>query len=237
MMFAEIALFPQEASTTATAGGHAVPVSVHRLRGGDTPGGVVCWSSFPCAIAAGRARWATRPKRTASRGAGMVLDLDAAGIFVVMFVWGAKVYFGAYRPPDDAATIYVVGKQWMWKFQHPEGQREIDALHVPVGRPIRLLMTSEDVIHSLFIPDFRIHMDLLPERYTSVWFQATRPGMYHLFCSQYCGTNHAGMTGVVDRHGTGGLRAVAAAGGRRIDGPGRPKGVSQVPLRQLPQCR
>ena len=100
--------------------------------------------------------------------------LTPLAIFAVMFVWGAKVYFDAYRPPDDAATIYVVGKQWMWKFQHPEGQREINALHVPVGRPIRLLMTSEDVIHSLFIPDFRIHMDLLPERYTSVWFQAPR---------------------------------------------------------------
>ena len=114
-----------------------------------------------------------------------------------MFVWGAKVYFDAYRPPDDAATIYVVGKQWMWKFQHPEGQREINPCTCRVGRPIRLLMTSEDVIHSLFIPDFRIHMDLLPERYTSVWFQATRPGTYRLFCSQYCGTNHAGMTGEV----------------------------------------
>ncbi len=99
--------------------------------------------------------------------------------------------------PTTPPTIYVVGKQWMWKFQHPEGQREIDTLHVPLGRPIRLLMTSEDVIHSLFIPDFRIHMDLLPERYTSVWFQATRVGTFHLFCSQYCGTNHAGMTGEV----------------------------------------
>jgi cytochrome c oxidase subunit 2 len=118
-------------------------------------------------------------------------------IFAVIFVWGARVYFDAYRPPDDAATIYVVGKQWMWKFQHPEGQREINTLHVPLGRPIRLVLTSEDVIHSLFVPDFRIHMDLLPERYSSVWFQATRLGMYRLFCSQYCGTNHAGMTGLV----------------------------------------
>ncbi len=85
----------------------------------------------------------------------------------------------------------------MWKFQHPEGQREINMLHVPVGRPVKLVMTSEDVIHSLFIPDFRIHMDLLPERYTSVWFEPTRAGTYHLFCSQYCGTNHAGMVGQV----------------------------------------
>lgn len=93
--------------------------------------------------------------------------------------------------------VYVVAKQWMWKFQHPEGQREINQLHVPVGRPTKLLLTSEDVIHSFFVPDFRVHMDVLPNRYTSVWFQPTRPGTYHLFCSQYCGTNHAGMVGTV----------------------------------------
>jgi cytochrome c oxidase subunit 2 len=85
----------------------------------------------------------------------------------------------------------------MWKFQHPEGQREINELHVPAGRAVKLLLTSEDVIHSFFVPDFRIHMDVLPNRYTSVWFNATRPGTYHLFCSQYCGTNHAGMVGTV----------------------------------------
>jgi cytochrome c oxidase subunit 2 len=117
--------------------------------------------------------------------------------FMGFFFAGAKVYFNAFYPPVDATPVYVVGKQWMWKFQHPEGQREINTLHVPRGRPIKLLLTSEDVIHSLFIPDFRIHMDLLPERYSSVWFQATRTGNYHLFCSQYCGTNHAGMIGQV----------------------------------------
>jgi cytochrome c oxidase subunit 2 len=117
--------------------------------------------------------------------------------FAAMFTWGAIVYFAAYRPPDDAATVYVVGKQWMWEFQHPEGQKEKNSLHVPLGQPVRLLLTSEDVIHSLFIPDFRIHMDLLPERYSSVWFRATKVGTYRLFCSQYCGTDHAGMTGVV----------------------------------------
>jgi cytochrome c oxidase subunit 2 len=93
--------------------------------------------------------------------------------------------------------VYVIAKQWMWKLQHPEGQREINELHVPTGRPFRLLLTSEDVIHSFFVPAFRLHMDVLPGRYTSVWFQATRPGDYHLFCSQYCGTNHAGMVGTV----------------------------------------
>jgi cytochrome c oxidase subunit 2 len=123
--------------------------------------------------------------------------LTPLGIFMVMFVWGGTVYFGAYRPPDDATTLYVVAKQWMWKFQHPEGQREINELHVAVGQPVRLLMTSEDVIHSFFVPAFRVHMDVLPERYTSVWFKPTRVGEYHLFCSQYCGTNHAGMIGTV----------------------------------------
>jgi cytochrome c oxidase subunit 2 len=118
-------------------------------------------------------------------------------IFLIFFVWGTVIYFNAYRPPDDATVVYGQGKQWMWKFQHPEGQREINELHVPTGRPIRMLLTSEDVIHSFFVPAFRVHMDVLPERYTSVWFEATTPGDYHLFCSQYCGTNHAGMIGTV----------------------------------------
>jgi cytochrome c oxidase subunit 2 len=118
-------------------------------------------------------------------------------IFMVMFVWGATIYFGTYRPPDDATTIYVVAKQWMWKVQHPEGQREINEMHVPRGQPFRVLLTSEDVIHSFFVPAFRIHMDVLPGRYTSTWFEATKTGHFHLFCSQYCGTNHAGMVGEV----------------------------------------
>jgi cytochrome c oxidase subunit 2 len=94
-------------------------------------------------------------------------------------------------------VIYGVGKQWMWKFQHPEGQREINDLHVPVGLPVKMMLTSEDVIHSFFVPDFRIHMDVLPGRYSSVWFQATKADTYHLFCSQYCGTGHARMIGRV----------------------------------------
>ncbi|HEX3997861.1 MAG TPA: cytochrome c oxidase subunit II [Pirellulales bacterium] len=120
-----------------------------------------------------------------------------AFVFVVMFIWGAHVYIDAYHAPDDSTVIYGIGKQWMWKFQHPEGQREIDALHVPVGGSVRLLLTSEDVIHSFFVPAFRIHMDVLPQRFTSLWFQASKPGEYHLFCSQYCGTGHASMIGTV----------------------------------------
>ena len=119
------------------------------------------------------------------------------GFFMVFFVWGATIYFAAYRAPDDASVIYGQAKQWMWKFQHPEGQREINELHVPIGRPIRVMLTSEDVIHSFFVPGFRVHMDVLPNRYTSVWFEPKVPGNYHLFCSQYCGTNHAGMIGTV----------------------------------------
>ncbi len=123
--------------------------------------------------------------------------LTPMAFFLVFFVWGAILYFDTYRAPDDAEVVYLVGKQWMWKFQHPEGQREINELHVPIGRPVKMMMTSEDVIHSFFVPAFRVHMDVLPGRYTTVWFNATRPGTYHLFCSQYCGTNHSGMVGRV----------------------------------------
>lgn len=119
------------------------------------------------------------------------------GIFMVMFVWSASIYMTWAQPPPDAEQIFVVGKQWMWKFQHPEGQREIDQLHVPLGRAIRLTMISQDVIHSLFLPEFRVKQDVLPGRYTSLWFQTTKPGRYHLFCAQYCGTMHAGMIGEV----------------------------------------
>jgi cytochrome c oxidase subunit 2 len=124
-------------------------------------------------------------------------SLTPLAIFAFMFAWGGIVYYSAFSPPADAMPLYVVGKQWMWKFQHPEGQREIATLHVPAGRPVKLVMISEDVIHSFFVPAFRLHMDVLPQRYTSAWFQATKPGTYHLFCSQYCGTNHSGMTGKV----------------------------------------
>jgi cytochrome c oxidase subunit 2 len=116
-------------------------------------------------------------------------------IFMVIFAWGAVVYFKERTPPDDAAEIYVVAKQWMWKLEHAEGQREINELHVPVGRDVKLIMTSQDVIHSFFIPAFRIKQDVLPGRYTVEWFRATKPGVYHLFCAEYCGTQHSGMVG------------------------------------------
>jgi cytochrome c oxidase subunit 2 len=114
---------------------------------------------------------------------------------MVMFVWGARLYFVINAPPNDALEITVVAKQWMWKVQHPEGQSEIDELHIPAGRPIKLMMTSQDVIHDFFVPAFRVKKDVLPGRYTTVWFEATKPGSYQLFCSQYCGTQHSGMIG------------------------------------------
>jgi cytochrome c oxidase subunit II len=118
-------------------------------------------------------------------------------ITMVIFVWGASVFFAMSRPPADTLNIYVVGKQWMWKFQHLDGQREINELHVPLGRDVKLIATSEDVIHDVFVPAFRVKADVIPGRYVTIWFRATKPGRYHLFCAEYCGTRHSGMTGEV----------------------------------------
>ena len=118
-------------------------------------------------------------------------------IAMTMFGWGARVYFDQYKPPENAIEVYVVGKQWMWKLQHATGQREINELHVPVGRKVKLIMTTEDVIHDFFVPAFRTKADVIPGRYTTIWFEATKTGKYHLFCAEYCGMNHSGMTGSV----------------------------------------
>jgi cytochrome c oxidase subunit 2 len=119
------------------------------------------------------------------------------GVFLAIFFWGAVVYFKGRTPPRDSTEVYVVAKQWMWKLEHAEGQREINELHVPVGRDVKLIMTSQDVIHSFFVPAFRMKQDVLPGRYTVAWFRATKPGTYHLFCTQYCGTQHSGMVGSI----------------------------------------
>jgi cytochrome c oxidase subunit 2 len=118
-------------------------------------------------------------------------------ITMVMFGWGAKVFFDLYRPPAGAMEIYIVGKQWMWKAQHMDGVREINELHVPVGRAVKLTMGSEDVIHSFYIPAFRVKADVIPGRYNVLWFTASKPGRYHLFCAEYCGTKHSGMIGSI----------------------------------------
>jgi cytochrome c oxidase subunit 2 len=118
-------------------------------------------------------------------------------IVMGLFAWGTRVFLVMAHPPRDVMDVYVVGKQWMWKVQHSEGQREINELHVPTGRAVRLTMTSEDVIHSFYMPAFRIKKDVLPGRYSSEWFEATKPGKYHLFCAEYCGTKHSEMVGWV----------------------------------------
>jgi len=144
-----------------------------------------------------------RSKHPRARQIGGSLPLEILwsaipfSLAMVMFAWGANLYYDMYEPPKEAADLYVVAKQWMWKFQHPEGPSEINELHIPVGRRFKTIMTSQDVIHSLYIPAFRIKRDVLPGRYVSAWFEATQPGEYHLFCAEYCGTEHSRMVGRV----------------------------------------
>jgi cytochrome c oxidase subunit 2 len=118
-------------------------------------------------------------------------------ILLFMFAWGSKVFFDIRKPPADAVEYYVTGKQWMWKFQHPEGAREINELHVPAGQDIKLIMTSEDVIHSFYVPALRAKMDVLPGRYTTYWFRADKVGTFRLFCAEYCGAEHSYMGGSI----------------------------------------
>ena len=146
-------------------------------------------------------------------------------IVMGVFVWGALLFFSANRAPDDSIEVHVVGKRWMWKLQHMTGQREINQLHVPVGRPVKLTLTSEDVIHSFFVPAFRLKKDAVPGRYNMAWFRATKTGTYHLFCAEYCGTEHSRMIGQIvvmepDEYQTwlqGGPAAVSpAAAGQKL---------------------
>jgi cytochrome c oxidase subunit II len=125
-------------------------------------------------------------------------SLIPLGIVTLVFLWSSSIYFDQAKVPDNAMEIQVVGKRWMWKLQHMTGQREINELHVPVGTPVKLTLTSEDVIHSFYVPAFRLKKDAVPGRYNTAWFTATKPGRYHLFCAEYCGTNHSAMIGWVD---------------------------------------
>jgi cytochrome c oxidase subunit II len=155
-------------------------------------------------------------------GGAMMLELIWTAIpfalTMVMFVWGTSLYFTLARPPADSLQVYAVGKQWMWKFQHPEGVREINELHVPLGQNVRVTMASEDVIHSFFVPAFRIKQDVVPGRYTQAWFRATRTGTFHLFCAEYCGTQHSGMIGTVTVMEPSDYEAWLAGGGGAVTG-------------------
>ncbi|GAB2560739.1 cytochrome c oxidase subunit II [Dyella jejuensis] len=119
-------------------------------------------------------------------------------LFCGIFAWSIDLWTTLRSPPANALPIYIIAKQWMWKVQHANGRREIDTLHVPLGEPVRLIMTSQDVIHSFYVPDFRVKQDVVPGRYTALWFIATKLGEFPLFCSEFCGTGHAAMIGTVE---------------------------------------
>jgi len=194
-MFENIPLFPPQASTSAP-----LVDGLYFFLVGMSLFGSLLIAGLLLAFAY-RYRRRSAADRTNPVSEAMALELTwtaiPLGLFLFIFFWGASVYFHLSRPPDDAMEIRVVGKRWMWKLQHLNGNREINELHVPAGRPVRLTMTSEDVIHSFFIPAFRIKMDVLPGRYSTAWFEATEPGRYHLFCAEYCGTKHSSMIGSV----------------------------------------
>ena len=137
------------------------------------------------------------PVRIATTRLEIVWTVIPLFLAMGIFAWAARVYFDIQVPPPDALEINVVGKQWMWKLQHQTGQREINELHVPVGRTVKLTLASEDVIHSFFVPAFRVKQDVLPGRFVVLWFQPTQIGEYHLFCAEYCGTEHSRMIGKV----------------------------------------
>ncbi len=146
-----------------------------------------------------RYREGTRADRSHAFSTNLALEAAWIGIPLVIvlgiFAIGTQVFFEMFNPPRDATPIYVIAKQWMWKVQHPQGRSEINEIHLPVGRPVRLIMTSQDVIHSFYIPAFRTKQDVLPGRQTSLWFEPSKPGRYHLFCAEYCGTDHSRMGG------------------------------------------
>ena len=157
---------------------------------------------------------------------------------MLMFYWGAVVFFQMARPPQNAMEIYTVGKRWMWKFQHVTGQREINELHVPLNTPVKLIIGSEDVIHSVYVPAFRVKMDAVPGKTTTLWFTATKPGRYHLFCTEYCGQRHSGMVGWVEVMETAGVPDLAG-GGARADqhGGGGAEAVHGPRVRHVPPHR
>ena len=140
-------------------------------------------------------------KRRSQHVDNLRIEITIACVLVLLslgiFAWGSVLYFDYAAAPADALDINVVAKRWMWKIQHANGKREVNELHIPVGKPIKLTMTSQDVIHNFYVPAFRVKQDVLPARYTTLWFQPTKVGSYPLFCAEYCGTQHSTMGGTV----------------------------------------
>jgi cytochrome c oxidase subunit II len=188
-------LFPESASTMA---GHVDALYIFLVAMSAFFSVLIAASVVYCAV---RYRRRSPDEIGGSFHASMLLEVTwtiiPLGIVMFLFFWGARVFFLQVQPPANALQMTATAKQWMWRFQHPEGQREINTLHVPTGQPIKIEMIAEDVLHSLYIPAFRTKMDLVPGRYTTLWFEATKPGTYHLFCAEYCGTQHSGMVGWV----------------------------------------
>jgi cytochrome c oxidase subunit II len=195
VMFAEVPLFPEQASTSA-ASVDALFFFLCAVTGimAVLIAGLLMYFAF-------KYRRRAEDERTTRILGNHRLEwfwtITPLFVFLIMYLWGARVYTSMTQPPADAPEVFVIGKQWMWKIQHPDGQREINELHIPVDRPIKLTLTSEDVIHDFFVPAFRTKIDVIPGRYVHTWFQPTKAGRYHLFCSQYCGTSHSNMVGTV----------------------------------------
>lgn len=190
----EFRLFPESASTVAGD----VDALYFYLIGISLVFGVGIFVTI--LLLAWRFRAKKHPRAQAIHGSTaleVVWTLIPLLISLTAFFWGARVFFRMARPPVEAMDVYVTGKQWMWKLQHPGGQREINDLHVPVDTPVRLTMISEDVIHSFFVPAFRMKRDVVPGRYSVGWFEATKTGVYDLLCAEYCGTKHSRMIGKV----------------------------------------
>jgi cytochrome c oxidase subunit II len=193
-MFGHFPLWPESASTHA---GNVDALYIFLLMVSGIMTALIFTVLMAFAVRYRRRKGQRAEQIEGSHGLEITWSIIPFCVMLVFFIWGAVIYFQERTPPQDATEVYTVAKQWMWKFEHKGGQREINELHVPVGRDVKLIMTSQDVIHSFFVPAFRIKQDVLPGRYTTLWFRATKAGTYHLFCSQYCGTQHSGMVGWV----------------------------------------
>src|SRR5579871_6217840 len=193
-ILAQLSLFPDQASTVA---GHVDALFFFLLAITGAVAVAICVLIITFSIRYRRREGTTAatPRILGAMWMEVLWSTIPMLIFVGIFLWGAQIYLTLAQPPDDSLEIYVVGKQWMWKVQHPEGQREINELHVPLGKAVKLTLTSEDVIHDFFVPAFRTKQDAVPGRYSTTWFQPTKAGKYHLFCAEYCGTRHSGMIG------------------------------------------